>query len=133
MKFRFLIIFFIIIAVYSCKNDAANQIKVVTVEEMNTHLQYGDVQVVDLQQEEDYNKSHLVNAANIIYDKDFRKKLDKLDKTKPIAIYCTTGTVSPEAAKILQKAGFTNIYLLDGGIKKWMAEKREISKNQVKF
>ncbi|HZJ35897.1 MAG TPA: rhodanese-like domain-containing protein [Gillisia sp.] len=130
MKLRFLIIFLISIAVYSCKNDDANEIKVVTVEEMNTHLQYGDIQVVDLQPEVEYNKSHLVNAANIIYDKDFRKKLEKLDKTKPIAIYCTTGTVSPEAAKILQKAGFKHIYLLDGGIKKWMAEKREISETR---
>lgn len=127
MKFRFLIIFLILFAVYSCKDVAANKIKVVTVEEMTTHLQYGDVQIVDLQPEVEYNKSHLVNAANIIYDKDFREKLKKLDKTKPIAIYCTTGTVSPEAAKILQRAGFTDIYVLDGGIKKWITEKREIS------
>jgi rhodanese-related sulfurtransferase len=130
MKIRFLIIFLISFGVYSCKDAVANKIKVVTVEEMNTHLQYGNVQIVDLQPEVEYNKSHLVNAANIIYDKDFRKKLDKLDKTKPIAIYCTTGTVSPEAAKILQKAGFKNIYILDGGIKKWMAEKRQISKTR---
>ncbi|MBK5191801.1 MAG: rhodanese-like domain-containing protein [Flavobacteriaceae bacterium] len=130
MKIRFLIIFLISFGVYSCKDAAANEIKVVTVEEMNTHLQYGNVQVVDLQPEVEYNKSHLVNAANIIYDKDFRKKLEKLDKTKPIAIYCTTGAVSPEAAKILQKSGFKNIYLLDGGIKKWIAEKREISETK---
>jgi rhodanese-related sulfurtransferase len=130
MKLKFLIIFLISFAVYSCKDVAANEIKVVTVEEMNTHLQYGNVQVIDLQPEVEYNKSHLVNAANIIYDKDFRKKLDKLDKTKPIAIYCTTGTVSPEAAKILQKSGFKNIYILDGGIKKWMAENREISETR---
>jgi len=128
MKLKFIIIFLISFAVYSCKDVAANEIKVVTVEEMNTHLKYGNVQVIDLQPEVEYNKSHLINAANIIYDKDFRKKLDKLDKTKPIAIYCTTGTVSPEAARILNEAGFKHIYILDGGIKKWMAENREISK-----
>jgi len=128
MKLRLLIISLISIAVYSCKDVAANEIKVVTVEEMNTHLRYGNVQVVDLQPEVEYNKSHLINAANIIYDKDFRKKLNKLDKTKPIAIYCTTGTVSPEAARILNEAGFKDIYILDGGIKKWMSENREISK-----
>jgi len=127
---RYLIIILITVAVYSCKDNSSNEIKVVTVEEMNTHLQYGDIQVVDLQSEEEYNKSHLLNAANIIYDSDFRKKLDKLDKTKPIAIYCTTGRVSPEAARILDKAGFKHIYILDGGIKKWIAEKREISETK---
>ena len=130
MNIRFLIIFYIITFVSSCKNDTENQIKVVTVEEMNTHLQYGDIQVVDIQREEDFNKSHIVNAANIIYDKDFREKLDKLDKTKPIAIYCTTGTVSPKAASILNKAGFEHIYLLDGGIRRWMAENKEISETR---
>ncbi len=130
MKLKFLIIFLISFVVYSCKDVTANEIKVVTVEEMNTHLQYGNVQVIDLQPEVEYNKSHLVNAANIIYDKDFRRKLDKLDKTKPIAIYCTTGTVSPEAARILDESGFQHIYILDGGIKKWMAENREISETR---
>lgn len=130
MNSRFLIIFLISFAVYSCKDVAANEIKVVTVEEMNTHVQYGDVQIVDLQPEVEYKKSHLVNAANIIYDKDFREKLEKLDKTKPIAVYCTSGTVSPEAAKILQKAGFKRIYVLDGGIKKWITEKQAISETR---
>lgn len=127
MKLRFLIVLFISIAVYSCKKAVHNQIQVVTVEEMNTHLQYGDLQVLDVQQEEEYKKSHLVNAANIIYDKDFRKNLEKFDKTRPIAIYCTSGSVSPEAGKILQEAGFKHIYILDGGIKKWMDEKQETS------
>lgn len=130
MNTRFFIIFLISIAVYGCKKDLANDIKVVTVEEMDTHLRYGNVQIVDLQPEEDFNKSHLVNAANIIYDKDFRKRLEKLDKTKPIAVYCTSGSVSPEAGKILQEAGFKHIYILDGGIKKWMDKNREISETR---
>ena len=130
MNIRFLIIFFISIAVYGCKEVTASQIEVVTVEEMNTHLQYGDIQVLDLQPEVEYNKSHLLNAKNIIYDKDFRKNLEKLDKTKPVAIYCTSGSVSPEAGKILQEAGFKRIYILDGGIKKWITEKREISETR---
>lgn len=130
MNTRFFIIFLISLAVSSCRYEAATEIKVVTVEEMNTHLRYGDVQIVDLQPEEDFNKSHLVNAANIIYDKDFRNRLEKLDKTKPIAVYCTSGSVSPEAGKILQEAGFKRIYILDGGIKKWMDENREISETR---
>ncbi len=130
MSAKYLIVFLISFAVHSCKDVTANEIKVISVEDMNTHLKYGDVQLVDVQPEQEYNKSHLVNAANIIYDKDFRKKLEKLDKSKPIAIYCTSGTVSPQAAKILQRAGFKSIYVLDGGIKKWITEKREISEHR---
>lgn len=112
--------------IYGCKNASANEIQVVTATEMQNHLKYENVQVVDVQPPEEYKKSHLLNARNIIYDKDFRKKLESLDKSKPVAVYCTSGKVSPEAAKILREAGFLHIYLLEGGIKKWQDEMKEL-------
>lgn len=111
---------------YSCKDASAKEIEVITAAEMQTHMKYNNLQVVDVQPEEDYKKSHLLNAKNIIYDKNFRNQLEKLDKDKPVAIYCTTGKVSPEAAKILKEAGFDHIYVLDGGISKWKEEVKEI-------
>lgn len=110
---------------YSCKDVSAKEIEVITAAEMQTHLKYDNLQVVDLQPEEDYKKSHLINAKNIIYNKDFRNQLEKLDKDKPVAIYCTSGKVSPEAAKILKEAGFEHIYVLEGGISKWKEEIKE--------
>jgi rhodanese-related sulfurtransferase len=111
---------------YSCKDATAKEIEVITAAEMQTHMKYNNLQVVDLQPEEDYKKSHLLNAKNIIYNKDFRNQLEKLDKKKPVAIYCTSGKVSPEAAKILKEAGFEHIYVLDGGISKWKEEIDEL-------
>ena len=89
---------------------------------MQDKLRFNNIQVVDVQPEQEYKKSHLLNAQNILYDKNFRKGLEKLDKNKPVAIYCTLGSVSPEAAKILKDAGFSQIYVLEGGIKKWQEE-----------
>lgn len=110
----------------SCKDANAKEIQIVTATEMQNHLKYNtNVQVVDVQPEEEYTKSHLLNARNIIYDKDFRKNLANLDKSKPVAIYCTSGKVSPEAAVILKEAGFTHIYVLEGGIRKWAGEKTD--------
>lgn len=110
---------------YSCKNASAEEVNVVTVAEMENHLKYNSVQVVDVQNSQDFKKSHLMNSRNIVFDKNFRKNLEKLDKTHPVAIYCTTGETSIEAAGILKEMGFKNIYLLDGGIKKWKEEKKE--------
>ncbi|UJH91137.1 rhodanese-like domain-containing protein [Antarcticibacterium sp. 1MA-6-2] len=119
----------LVISCGSCKDAAATDIHTVTPAEMQNHLKYDDnVQVVDVQPEEEYQKSHLLNARNIIYDKDFRKKLDKLDKSRPVALYCTTGKVSPEAAQILKDAGFLHIYVLEGGIKKWRDDTSENGK-----
>lgn len=124
-KIKALIFVFIILLGYSCKEAAADEINVITADEMETHLKYGEIQVVDVQTSRDFKKSHLLNSQNILFDKDFRKNLEKLDKDIPVAIYCTTGKISPEAATILQEAGFKRIYLLDGGIKKWNIEKQK--------
>ncbi len=123
MKKNMLAGFIILLLICSCKKSAAEEIKVVTAAEMEAHLKYGEIQVVDVQPLDDYKKSHILNAQNIMFDKDFQKNLEKLDKNVPVAIYCTSGKISPEAAKIIQQAGFKNIYLLEGGIKKWKAEK----------
>ena len=124
MKLRSILLLSSLIVFNSCSDGKANQIQVVSAGEMQDKLRFNNMQVVDMQPEKDYKKSHLLNAQNILYDKNFHKSLEKLDKSKPIAIYCTSGIVSPEAAMILQEAGFTQIYVLEGGIKKWQEEKK---------
>jgi len=119
MKFRSIFLISTLVIFNSCSDGKASQIQVVSADEMQDKLRYNNVQVVDVQPEQEYKKSHLLNAQNILYDKNFRKGLEKLDKNQPVAIYCTSGSVSPEAAKILKEAGFTQIYVLEGGIKKW--------------
>ncbi len=119
MKLKFLLLLPALIVFNSCSDGKPNQIQIVSAEEMQDKLRFNNIQVVDVQPEQEYKKSHLLNANNILYDKDFQKSLEKLDKSRPVAIYCTSGSVSPEAAKILKNAGFTQIYVLEGGIKKW--------------
>jgi rhodanese-related sulfurtransferase len=113
---------------YSCKNASAEEVNVVTVAEMENHLKYGKVQVVDVQNSRDFKKSHLMNARNIVFDEDFRNNLEDLDKSQPVAIYCTTGETSAKAAGILKEMGFKNIYLLDGGIKKWEDQNKDLNR-----
>lgn len=128
MKFRSLFLIPAIVIFNSCSDGKANQIQVVSADEMQDKLRYNNIQVVDVQPEQEYKQSHLLNAQNILYDKNFRKGLEKLDKSKPVAIYCTSGNVSPDAAKILKEAGFTQIYVLEGGIKKWQEENQSPAK-----
>ncbi|MEP6260845.1 MAG: rhodanese-like domain-containing protein [Gillisia sp.] len=124
MKFRSIFLISTLVIFNSCSDGKASQIQVVSADEMQDKLRYNNVQVVDVQPEQEYKKSRLLNAQNILYDKNFRKGLERLDKNKPVAIYCTSGSVSPLAAKILEEAGFTQIYVLEGGIKKWQEENR---------
>ncbi|CAN5194175.1 rhodanese-like domain-containing protein [soil metagenome] len=108
----------IVLLLTGCENSGKNEIKVISGSDMQTNMKFRNMQVIDVRTKEEYKESHLLNAQNIIYDKNFRKNLAALDKDKPVAIYCTTGKVSPEAAQILKDEGFKNIYILEGGIKK---------------
>ncbi len=78
--------------------------------------------VLDVRTPQEYANGHLQNAATInFFDTDFKEKVNKLDKTKPVYVYCAVGGRSAKAAKILQESGFKTIYNLLGGFNGWAA------------
>ncbi len=59
------------------------------------------------------------------FEKDFNAQLEKLDKTKPVYVYCKAGGRSGKATKQMKKMGFTTVYNLIGGIGAWDAAGKE--------
>ena len=108
--------------VTGCLNEekASAEIKLVSAEEMQYILQQEDVQLVDVRSSEDYERGHIANSQNIDFSSPtFEEDVKKLDKSKPVILYCKSGKRSAECAKKLKEAGFKKIYDLDGGISKW--------------
>ncbi len=96
------------------------EVKLVTAEEMQSILELEDVQLVDVRTEREYEKEHIVNSQNIDFNSPtFDEDIAKLDKAKPVILYCKGGTRSAKCAKKLKAAGFEKVYDLDGGISKW--------------
>ncbi len=60
-----------------------------------------------------FKKSVNPNVNNF---RDFPKYLNKLDKNKSIAMFCTGGIRCEKTSVYLEKKGFKNIYQLNGGI-----------------
>ncbi len=78
--------------------------------------------VLDVRTPQEYAKGHLPNATTInFFDTDFKEKVNKLDKTKPVYVYCAVGGRSAKATKILQESGFKKVYNLLGGFNGWSA------------
>ena len=105
----------------ACEEDTTKgEIKLVTAEEMQTLLEQKDVQLVDVRTTEEFEEGHIVNAQNIDFNSPtFDQDIGKLDKTKPVIMYCKGGGRSAKCAKKLLDAGFIKIYDLEGGITQW--------------
>lgn len=79
-------------------------------------------QVVDVRSLSEFSSGHLRKAVNIdVNCKDFDNRIEKLNKKKPVAVYCRSGRRSKIAAQKLSDKGFT-VYELDKGIQQWDGE-----------
>lgn len=100
--------------------DATTDVKLVTAEEMQSILELEDVQLVDVRSSQEYEEEHIVNSQNIDFSSPtFDDDIAKLDKGKPVILYCKGGGRSAKCAKKLKEAGFEKVYDLEGGISKW--------------
>ncbi|OUR94277.1 thioredoxin [Flavobacteriales bacterium 34_180_T64] len=115
----------------SCNENAPSEmkaeVKLVTPEEMQTLLELDDIQLVDVRTPEEYQEGYIDNSQNIDFrSPTFDEDIIKLDKTKPVILYCRSGGRSAKCAAKLKDAGFVKIYDLDGGITKWEFEGLDI-------
>lgn len=84
----------------------------------------GNIQLVDVRTNEEYSKKHLKNSIHINWNdkKNFDALASKLDKKKPVYVYCLSGGRSNKAAQYLTDKGF-EVFDIEGGIMKWEASK----------
>ena len=83
-------------------------------------------QVLDTREKEEFEVSHLKDAAWVGYDTFPLQNVASLDKNKPVLVYCTVGARSQEIGKKLKDAGFKEVYNLYGGLIEWANEGKPI-------
>jgi rhodanese-related sulfurtransferase len=83
--------------------------------------------ILDVRTQSEYEQGHIHNAQIIdYYSNDFKSKLETLDKSKPVFVYCAAGSRSAGAAKILSSMGFKEIYDMQGGFNSWKQRKKPV-------
>ena len=61
-------------------------------------------------------------------ESELEKKLARLKKDKPVAVYCDSGYRASIAASLLQRNGFAQVRNVPGSWKAWKAAKFEVEK-----
>ncbi len=81
------------------------------------------IQLVDVRTPEEYEAGHIKKATNIDFLADnFEKEIQKVNKDRPVFIYCRSGGRSGRAAELMKKLGFKKVYDLRGGYLSWVEE-----------
>jgi rhodanese-related sulfurtransferase/rubrerythrin len=80
----------------------------------------GEITLLDVRMEPEYAEFHLPGAA-LSPLPDLPDRLDSLDRTKPVLVYCRSGVRSAAAAKLLSGAGFYQVLNLLGGATAWQS------------
>lgn len=77
--------------------------------------------ILDVRTKEEFDTGHLESAILIPVD-DLEARYGELSKSKPVIVYCKSGSRSAKAAAILVSKGFLQVYDMTGGIEAWKSE-----------
>ncbi len=79
-----------------------------------------DAIFVDVREANEFKSGHILDAASHPLSS-FEKNLAQLEKfkSKPVVMYCATGSRSGRACSKLRKKNFETVYNLSGGISAW--------------
>lgn len=102
------------------------------VPEININAAVADTNAIflDAREHKEYAVSHIPEAIWIGYDDFSLSRVDSIDHSQPIIIYCSVGYRSEVITGKLKKAGFTNVQNLYGGIFEWVNEGHQVVDDQ---
>ncbi|HEV2092970.1 MAG TPA: molybdopterin-synthase adenylyltransferase MoeB [Rubrobacter sp.] len=98
-----------------------NGVPEITVQELKGKLDNGeDINVLDVREPHEYEVANI--GVKLVPLGELPRRLAEFDQNENFAIHCKTGGRSAKAVKLLQDAGFGNVYNVKGGITAWSEE-----------
>ncbi|MFZ6692133.1 rhodanese-like domain-containing protein [Undibacterium sp. SXout20W] len=87
------------------------------------YMNQGKTLVLDVRSVEEFAEGHLPNAKNIPLA-DLNNRLKEIEKSKNTVVItvCAQGVRSSNAAALLSKAGFAQVFSLEGGVEAWKTQ-----------
>jgi thiosulfate/3-mercaptopyruvate sulfurtransferase len=146
-----LLFFLLLVILQPMAGQASNMEPIVSTDWLVANLKNPKLIILDVRRVEDYREGHIPGAVNAFYgawaymkDGMYASLPDKDDIDDTIGYFgigfdnwivvmggMDTPRLSYQSARVactLQYAGIANVALLDGGINKWIAEKKPLSK-----
>ena len=120
----FALIILLIVNIYSEKNRKYQVVDTIGAVSL---MDDDDLIILDVREEKERKIGFLSNDINIPMGQ-LKTKMDTLDKSKNILVYCKSGTRSDRIADILSKNDFQKVSSLKGGFNAWLKADLPIEK-----
>ncbi|MBD0851773.1 rhodanese-like domain-containing protein [Maribacter arenosus] len=98
-----------------------DKFKLLDTHDFKTAIRNKKVQLVDVRTPREYRAGHIGKAINIDWFQKgtFEQSFARLNKSKPVYLYCRSGSRSRKAARKILDMGFEKVYDLKGGYMRW--------------
>lgn len=113
-----IIILLVIIIAFALINAWRAKKAVTTISEEEFKAGYRKAQLIDVREKKEFEGGHILGARNLPSTL-IRNRYKELRTDVPIYLYCDNGSRSGRTALFLKRKGYTNLYQLEGGFKKW--------------
>lgn len=119
---------FLFLSLISCKGQVSTSASKISSAEFEKAIQAAGTQVLDVRTAGEFQRGHIKNAqhADWINRAQFEERVQHMDKSKPVYIYCLVGSRSSKAAAWMSDNGFTNVIELQGGINSWKMNNKPV-------
>lgn len=128
------------VSIYSCSNTQSSPNSAVVAQggniaehvdpkKFNELIGAGEGLLLDVRTPKEFADGKIAGAENIdFYSTDFKETVEKLDKDKPVYVYCRSGRRSGIAMTMMNELGFKEVYNLFGGIGAWQSNNMPVEK-----
>ena len=101
--------------------DSKKRVRETTPEEIRRRQERGErFYLVDVREDSEWERGRALGSIHLgkgIIERDVERAIPDLDSE--VVLYCGGGYRSALAADALQKMGYTNVFSMDGGWKRW--------------
>ena len=114
--------FFLLFSLLVFSQENTQVYEVLSYDDFKNQINNDNVLLFDIRTMDEFNSGHLKGSINIDFyeEKLFDKFFKKVNKSKPIYIYCRSGNRSKKSSEKLKNLGFVKVFDLEGGYKNWI-------------
>ena len=114
--------FFLLFSLFVFSQENTQVYEVLSYDDFKNQINNDNVLLFDIRTMDEFNSGHLKGSINIDFyeEKLFDKFFKKVNKSKPIYIYCRSGNRSKKSSEKLKNLGFVKVFDLEGGYKNWI-------------